>query len=48
MRSRIPIRGNRAESKIAKIAKRIDIRAQKLYNIFTNLSAVGEKEVFDG
>jgi len=34
--------------KIAEICKRIDIRVQKLYNIFTNLSAVGEKEVFDG
>lgn len=30
------------------MGKRIDIRAQKLYNNFTNLSAVGEKEVFVG
>jgi len=34
--------------KIARIGKRIDIRRQKLYNIFTNLSAVGENEVCDG
>jgi len=48
MRKAVENRPNSVRSKIAKIGKRIDIQAQKLYNIFTNLSAVGEKEVFDG
>jgi hypothetical protein len=48
MRKIAEVRSDFSQSNIAKIGKRIDIRAQKLYNIFTNLSAVGEKEVFDG
>jgi len=48
MRKFIEDRSDFGRSKIAKIGKRIDIRAQKLYKVFTNLSAVGEKEVFDG
>jgi len=48
MRKDPKTRLNLSGREIARIGKRIDIPAQKLYKFLTNLSAVGEKEVFDG